>query len=105
MRGMHDLGGLPAGKIDRSEHPKKMFEKSIDALNYLAGWRWRYYTADEHRRAIESLTPEQYHGLTYYERWSLVFKDLMIEKGLVTEEEVAQRVAEIRKQPPSQPPR
>ncbi|MBI4081107.1 MAG: nitrile hydratase subunit beta [Candidatus Lambdaproteobacteria bacterium] len=102
MRGVHDLGGQPAGAIDRSEHELTFFDKQVDAMNtLLGGGGKRIYTTDEHRRAIESLPPEQYQHLTYYERWVLGLKILAVEKGLVTEAEIARRVAEIERRQPS----
>src|SRR5262249_8999803 len=32
MRGYHDIGGLPAGPIDRCEHDKALWEKRVHAL-------------------------------------------------------------------------
>lgn len=32
MRGVHDLGDLPAGPIDRSEHERSFFEQRVDAM-------------------------------------------------------------------------
>lgn len=32
MRGVHDLGGVPAGPIDRSEHERTFFEQRVDAM-------------------------------------------------------------------------
>ena len=35
MRGSHDLGGLPAGPIDKEPHDMTFWEKQIDAMNTL----------------------------------------------------------------------
>ena len=32
MRGVHDLGGVPAGPIDRSEHERTFVEQRVDAM-------------------------------------------------------------------------
>ena len=32
MRGVHDLGGLPAGPVDRSERGRAFFEPRVDAM-------------------------------------------------------------------------
>jgi nitrile hydratase len=45
-------------------------------------------TVDELRRGIESIPPEEYFGLTYYERWLRSIATLMLEKGVVTPEEL-----------------
>ena len=71
-RSHHDMGGQPAGKVERSEHDYAEWERRIDAMAVLL---WgikggeRRFTVDEHRRAIESLPPEAYDSLTYYEKW------------------------------------
>ena len=31
-RGVHDMGGLPAGPVERSEHDYALWEKRVDAL-------------------------------------------------------------------------
>jgi hypothetical protein len=50
-------------------------------------------TTDEHRRAIESL--ENYRDLGYYERWVAGTEQLLVEKGILTREEIDERAAEI----------
>lgn len=83
----HDRGGRPAGPIDRSEHELADWEILTDALNVTLT-RKRVYRVDEHRRAIESITPERYERLAYYERWLTATEKLLVEKGIVTSEEI-----------------
>ena len=45
-------------------------------------------TVDELRRGIESIPEDEYLSLTYYERWLRSITTLMLEKGVVTEEEL-----------------
>jgi hypothetical protein len=93
MRGVHDLGGLPAGPIDRSEHERTFFEQRVDAMvRLLAHPEHGHFTVDAMRRAIESLPPAQYHGLGYYERWLHAIRTLMVEEGVLTEAEIEARV-------------
>jgi hypothetical protein len=40
-RGVHDLGGLPAGPVDRAEHDYALWEKRVDALMVLLGHKSR----------------------------------------------------------------
>lgn len=94
MRGYHDLGGLPAGPVERREHDYALWEKRVDALNVLL-WRKGICRVDEHRRAIESLGADVYAKLTYYERWIAATATLVIEKGLMTIDELGRRMAEI----------
>ena len=90
----HDRGGWPdAGPIDRTERELLPWEKRVDALRGTLGSRG-LVRADELRRAIESLDPETYERLGYYERWITALEALMIEKGLLTREEIDRRVRE-----------
>jgi nitrile hydratase subunit beta len=96
VRGVHDLGGLAAGPIDRSEHERSFFEQRIDAmLRLLAHPEKGHFTVDAMRRSIESLPASEYHGLGYYERWARAIRQLTIEKGLITDAELAGRMRRI----------
>jgi hypothetical protein len=65
---VHDLGGSPGGPIDKGQHAFEDWERLADAINAALGMKG-LQTTDELRRAIESLSPEQYRELSYYERW------------------------------------
>jgi hypothetical protein len=90
----YDLGGSPGGPIDKSQHETEDWERLVDAINMALGMKG-LQTTDEHRRAIESLSPEQYTKLSYYERWIAATEMLLIEKGVLTREEINERSAEI----------
>jgi hypothetical protein len=93
MRGVHDLGGLPAGPIDLSEHESTFFDQRVDAMmRLLAHPKHGYFTVDAMRRAIEALPPEEYFGLGYYERWLRAMRTLVVERGLLTDEAIEARL-------------
>jgi hypothetical protein len=93
----HDVGGDPSGPIERIEHPVSFFEKRIDAmLMLLTDTRRRLIRVDEHRRTMEQFGPDLYWKLSYYERWLHSITALMLEKGVVTREELDSRMGEIR---------
>src|SRR5262252_11109017 len=70
MRGHHDMGGLPAGPVERGEHDYALWEKRVDALMVLLGSpQRRLVRVDELRRNIEALPPDAYDKMSYYERW------------------------------------
>lgn len=93
MPKVHDIGGQPnADPIDRREHRLEDWERRIDALRGVLGDQG-YLGVDELRRAIESLPPEQYRALSYYERWAAAVELLLIEKGLLTAAELDGRMA------------
>jgi hypothetical protein len=93
--GVHDLGGLPAGAVPREEHELAFWEKRVDAMLWLLA-RKRLMTVDELRRGIESLPPEDYRRMSYYERWTASIARIMVEHGVVTEAELDARMAAIQ---------
>ena len=95
MRGSHDLGGLPAGPIDTEAHNPTFWEKQIDAMNMLLAQKGLRRT-DENRRYVEMLGQDAYDRLTYYERWTAALARQLIDKGVLTQDEVDAKVAEIR---------
>ena len=96
MRGIHDLGGLPAGSVDLEEHEPGYWEKRIDGIRLLlADRKRRLITVDEMRRGIESLGKDVYDRLGYYERWTASVTGVMLEKGVITTDELGRKMAEI----------
>lgn len=93
MPRVHDRGGWPdAGPINRAEHDLAMWEKRTDALLVLlSSPDKKMIRVDELRRAIESLPPDAYEKLSYYERWITAIETLMIEKGVFSKAEVEQK--------------
>jgi len=88
------MGGSPGGPIDRSQHEVEDWERLADAINSALGRRG-LQTTDELRRSIESL--EDYRDLSYYERWVAATEKLLVEKGVLTTEEIDDRAATIRR--------
>jgi hypothetical protein len=87
---------LPAGKVDRAEHDYSDWERRVDAMAVLLG-RKRRLTVDERRRAIETLTPQAYDALSYYERWVVALGQTLIQRGVITSAELARRMLEVEK--------
>ena len=96
MRGSHDLGGLPAGPVDTAPHDPTFWEKQIDAMNAVLAQKGLRRT-DENRRYVEMLGEDAYNALTYYERWTAALARQLIDKGVLTQDEIDAKVAEIRK--------
>ena len=88
------MGGSPGGPIDRDQHEVEDWERLADAINSALGARG-LQTTDELRRAIESL--EKYRDLSYYERWTAATERLLVEKNILTREEIDERAAEIER--------
>lgn len=95
MPQVHDRGGWPgAGPINQAGHDLSMWEKRTDALLVLlSGPVKQLIRVDELRRAIESLPSDAYEKLSYYERWITAIEALLVEKGVLTKDEIDQKAA------------
>jgi hypothetical protein len=91
-RGMHDMGGLPAGAVEKSEHDYALWEKRVDALLVLLSKKG-HITVDELRRNIESLGADAYEKMSYYERWIYAITQTLIQRGVITIDELGRRMA------------
>jgi hypothetical protein len=102
-RSHHDMGGLPAGKVEPVEHDYAHWERRIDAMCVLLwglkgplGGVQRYFTVDEHRRAIEALPPAAYDAMAYYEKWVVGLGQCLLQRGVITSAELARKMAEVQ---------
>ena len=97
-RGQHDIGGLNEDSlIDQSEHRLSLSERRVDAMmNLLFAPDRKIFNIDEMRRAIETLPKDLYEKYNYYERWTLAMEKLLIGKGIMTQDEISTKVAEIK---------
>ena len=97
-RGHHDIGGLPgAGPVDQTEHVLSDWEILADAANQALSARGIKRT-DEMRRAREEMDSVAYRDMTYYERWIASIETILIEKKILTREEINRRLAEFEKE-------
>lgn len=93
-KGPHDMGGQAAGPIDTTDHGMKFWEKQANALrNTLT--RKKIVRVDELRRAAEDLG-DLYYKLAYFERTTMALRNLLQEKGLFTDQQLAAKMAEVR---------
>lgn len=96
-RGVHDVGGLDLGPIDRAEHALSFYEQRVDALvMLLIGPKRRAFTIDAVRRAVEGFSKAEYDGTPYYDRWITAIHRLLVEQQVLDEAEIAARVATVR---------
>ena len=97
MRGPHDVGGLEAGPVDTTAHDVTFWEKQIDALHALiADDKRRIVPKGQNRRYVEALGEDVYNTLSYYERWTATMSQQLLEKGVLTRDEIDAKVREIR---------
>ncbi len=88
---IHDIGGASrfrCSAVEPDEAPPDAFGKRVDALRQILAAK-QMMRVDELRRGIESIPEEEYFSLTYYERWLRSITTLMLEKGVVTLEDLA----------------
>jgi nitrile hydratase len=96
----HDVGGRledDLAPIPRGERAFMPWEFRVDALMWILTDATRpggpRMTVDELRRGIESLSPEEYHSLGYYEKWLSSIAAIMLERGVIARDELETRVA------------
>jgi hypothetical protein len=90
-RGVHDIGGLPAGPIEATEHDYALWEKRVDALLVLLSKKG-LMTVDELRRNIESLGADAYDRMSYYERWIWAISQTLIQRGVISIDELGRAI-------------
>ena len=90
------MGGLPAGPVEATEHDYALWEKRVDAMLTLLSSRG-LMTVDELRRNIEALGPDAYDRMTYYERWMHSVAQTMIQRGVVSLDELGRKIAEVER--------
>jgi hypothetical protein len=97
MHRHHDMGGLEAGPVEQTDHVHEPWEKRTDAiLRLLTGKDVRIMTVDELRRGIEDLGPGAYDELSYYERWISSITNMLIEKGVITIDELGKEMEAVQ---------
>jgi hypothetical protein len=94
----HDLGGQPGGPIDRAEHEAEPWQNLVTAMMYLLRDRCRLARTDEMRRTIEDMNADEYRRLGYFDKWAVGFSALVVEKGLMSRDEIARRIGDISAQ-------
>ena len=100
-RGVHDLGGIEAGPVDRSEHQNDFWEQRVDALmRALGSLQPPLVRTDELRRAIEGMGADAYDRLSYYEKWISAIATVLLEKGAITVDELGAKIAAIEAREP-----
>jgi nitrile hydratase len=96
MDGVHDLGGMQGfGPVER-EPDEPVFhapwEAAVLAMMRAGGVRG-VFNVDEFRHGIERMSPAHYLRASYYEKWLDGITRLFVEKGVVSEVELAERMA------------
>ena len=94
MDGVHDMGGRQGFGPVRYTRDAPAFhadwEVRVNSL-YAFAVRRGIFNMDEYRHAIERMEPRHYLAASYYERSLTSLATLLVEKGIVTREELEAR--------------
>lgn len=92
MARINDVGGMQGFGVVEREPDEPAFhadwEAHVFAMNRAllgAG----VYALDEFRDAIERMPPQDYLASSYYEKWFTAITTLLVEKGVLSEQELA----------------
>jgi nitrile hydratase len=108
VNGVHDMGGMHGfGPVEREENEPVFhaeWEGRVAGINRAAQAQG-VYNLDEFRHGIERMNPAAYLESTYYERWLATAERNLIEKGVITPDELEAKVAALREQSAAVPRR
>jgi nitrile hydratase subunit beta len=101
MNGIHDLGGMHGlGPVDPEPNEPVFhhdWEKRMFAM-FIAAFGGGHFNVDEFRHAIERMDPAHYLESSYYEHWLTAIETLLVEKGVLTWDELAARKAQLARE-------
>lgn len=92
LRGYHDVGGRPAGPVERTVHPFLPWQKVSEAMRVALDTKSQLVTLDELRRCFESFGEDLYNTLGFYERRAEALTVLLDEKGLISRADIQDRM-------------
>lgn len=92
---VNDFGGQPGESLQITDHVLLPWEKRCHALLECLNWRGAV-TMEEKRRGVEDMGATIYASLTYYEKWAMCAANVLMTKGLITPDELATKLAEVR---------
>lgn len=92
---VNDFGGLPAEPMVIVDPELEPWELRCHALLECLYWR-QAMSMEEKRRAIEDLGDSIYQGLSYYQKWALAVAQRLMDKGIFTQDELAEKMDEVR---------
>jgi hypothetical protein len=91
----NDIGGADSDRFERVDHPLEPWEKRCHALADVLDFH-KIINTEEKRRGVEALGSELIAKLSYYERWTAVFANLLFAKGILVPSELAIKMDEVQ---------
>ena len=93
----HDVGGDDFGPVPMIDGEYQLWEKRVDAMmRLLSSPDVALMRVDELRRGIETLGEAAYNAEPYYGKWARSLAKIMVEKGVLTRDELDARIAALR---------
>ena len=93
----HDVGGDDFGPVQMIDGEYQLWEKRVDAMmRLLSSPDVALMRVDELRRGIETLGEAAYNAEPYYGKWARSLAKIMVEKGVLTQDELDARIAALR---------
>ena len=93
----HDVGGDDFGLVPMIDGEYQLWEKRVDAMmRLLSSPDVALMRVDELRRGIETLGEAAYNAEPYYGKWARSLAKIMVEKGVLTRDELDARIALLR---------
>jgi nitrile hydratase subunit beta len=93
MNGVHDMGGMDGfGKVEPEANEPVFhaeWEARVMAMNRAMGAAG-IWNIDMSRSSLESLPPDVYLRSSYYRKWFLGLERRLLERGLVSADEIAE---------------
>lgn len=102
MDGVHELAGVDSnfGPIPIDPNEPLFFdewERRVFGVTLAVAYAG-LLNFDEFRFGIERMPAWQYFAARYYEKWAATLETNMVEKGVITPEEIEARVNELKKE-------
>ena len=100
MDGIHDMGGMHGFGPIPIEDDEPVFhapwEGRIFGINFVVESIVEGTNIDSGRYRIECIDPATYLNSSYYEKWTAALETLMIEKGILSAEEIDKKMADLK---------
>ena len=84
MNGVHDMGGMDGfGKVEVEENEPpfhQTWEGRVLAMQRAMGYAGAWHI-DDARYAQETLPPQTYLAVSYYQRWALAMEKNLLSRG------------------------
>jgi hypothetical protein len=92
----NDVGGRMTDHtpVDWTEHPMLSWEQRCHALLDVLDYH-KIVNTEEKRRGTENIGAEMVAKLSYYERWIVSAANVLLQKGILTPDEIAKKTDQV----------